>query len=348
MTEVTYRLSEPADKPAILGVLRQNAPGIDEWLRSAVFDWQFGPANTLVQGRPSFWIATVNGEVAGVNGMMPVNAWVCGQRSAALWSCDTLVLEKFRGLGIGKGLLQRVSEHAPLALGYGISDMSDPILAKVGWEAYDGVTGFYYSVSETGAKGAVKNLASSVLRATSLPVRQKAPDIEVKARPACFDDTHDRLWELGVDQLIATVIRDTAYLNWRYRDHPSFSYEVLEAFKNQELVAILVLRHDATESVVVDYIGPRENTQVMNSLLEAALSRLTAVGCRRIRCETSLPALQKSLKQFGFRPHSGQYRFRSYVNSEQLKQGQPDWFVMTGDSDNDCSQIAKVQKASSK
>ena len=209
MTEVIYRRSEPADKSAILGVLRQNAPGIDESLRSAIFDWQFGEANVLVQGLPAFWVATVNGEVAGVNGMMPVQTWIRGQRVPAIWSCDTLVLEKFRGLGIGKGLLQRVSQEASLVLSYGISDMSDPILAKVGWAPFDGVMGLYYSINESGTKGTIKNLASSVLRLTSAPVRPIDPVITVSCRPASFDTSHDQLWKTGIADDVGMVIRDT-------------------------------------------------------------------------------------------------------------------------------------------
>lgn len=348
MTEVIYRRSEPGDKSAILGVLRQNAPGIDEALRSAIFDWQFGDANVLVQGRPAFWVATVNDEVAGVNGMMPVQTWIRGQQVPSIWSCDTLVLEKFRGLGIGKGLLQRVSQEAPVVLGYGISDMSDPILAKVGWDPFDGVMGLYYSINEPGAKGTIKNIASSVLRLTGAPARPKDPVISVSSRPASFDGSHDQLWKSAIAEDVGMVIRDTAYLNWRYRDHPSFRYEVLEAFKNGQLQAVLVLRHDELESVIVDYVGERENVQLMNALLGLAVRKLIDSDSRRIRCETSLPALQRCLRQFGFRPYLGQFRFRSYAHPDHRQAQQPDWFVMTGDSDNDCSQISKTRNTLSK
>lgn len=348
MTEVIYRRSEPTDKSAILDVLRQNAPGIDEVLRSAIFEWQFGEANVLVQGRPGFWVATVNGKVAGVNGMMPVQAWVKGQQVPAIWSCDTLVLEQFRGLGIGKGLLQRVSHEAPFVLGYGISDMSDPILAKAGWAPFDGVMGLYYSISEPGTKGAIKNIASSVLRLTSAVARSKDPVISVSCRPASFDASHDHLWKSATAEDVGMVIRDTAYLNWRYRDHPSFRYEVLEAFKNGQLKAVLVLRHDELESVIVDYVGERQNVQLMNALLGFAVRKLIDSDSRRIRCETSLPMLQKCLRQFGFRPYLGQFRFRSHVHPDHRNAQQPDWFVMTGDSDNDCSQISKTRNTLSR
>ena len=268
--------------------------------------------------------------------------------SAKPGALHTLVLEKFRGLGIGKGLLIRVSQEESVVLGYGISDMSDPILARLGWVSFDGVMGLYYSINEMGPKGAIKNLASSVLRMTGTPMRSQDPVITVSSRSASFDSSHDRLWRSGVADHVGMVIRDTAYLNWRYRDHPVFRYEVLEAFKNGELKAILVLRHDECESVIVDYVGEHQNSQVMNALLDLAVSKLINSGSRRIRCETSLPVLQKSLRLFGFRPYSGQFRFRAYLQSDSLSLEQPDWFVMTGDSDNDCSQIGKKQNTQSR
>jgi len=348
MAEVSYRRSEPADKSAILCLLKQNVPHLDESLRSAVFDWQFGESNALVQGRPAFLIATVDGEIAGVNGMMPVLVWIRGQQSPAIWSCDTLVSEKYRGLGIGKGLLKRVQQEAPVVLGFGVSDMSDPIAAKLGWIPFDGVMSHFYAVSESGAKGKIKNLASNVRRLTSIPFRPKNSDISVTSRPASFDASHDQLWMTGLDDNVGTVVRDTAYLNWRYRDHPVFRYIALEAFKDGALLAILVLRHDEHESVIVDYVGARDDSQVMSMLLDEAVRQLIKLGSIRIRCETSLPVLQKCLRQFGFNPYSGQCRFRSFIHPEGLQHEQTDWFVMTGDSDNDCSQIAKLGNSNSK
>jgi hypothetical protein len=208
--------------------------------------------------------------------------------------------------------------------------------------------GLYYSINESGTKGTIKNLASSVLRLTSAPVRPIDPVITVSCRPASFDTSHDQLWKTGIADDVGMVIRDTAYLNWRYRDHPSFRYEVLEAFKSGQLKAVLVLRHDELESVIVDYVGEREKVQVMNALLGLAVRKLIDSDSRRIRCETSLPSLQKCLRQFGFRPYLGQFRFRSYMHPDLREAQQPDWFVMTGDSDNDCSQISKTRNTLSK
>ena len=346
--EVSYRQTEPADKPAILAILRQNAPGIPESLRSAIFDWQFGADYVLAQGQSTFWVATVNGEVAGVNGMMPVRLWSRDQEVPAIWSCDTVVLEKFRGLGIGKELLQRVSNHAPVVMGYGISDMSDPILAKGGWLPFDGVIGLFCSINEVGVKGHLKNMASTLMRLISIPFRQTALDIAVSIRSASFDSSHDVLWTHTLGEGMGVVIRDTAYLNWRYRDHPSLRYEVVEAATEDTIRAILVIRHEPLESVIVDYVGEPTNYRIMTPLVVHAVRKLVEQGTRRIRCETSLPTLQKCLRQMGFRVYSGQFRFRSHVQQKLQPTEQLNWFVMAGDSDNDCSKIGKARNTISR
>lgn len=342
MTTVNYRYAVQSDKQAILDLLKINTPAIPDGLRADLFDWQFVTANPLAKERAHFLVAEVDCVVAGVNGMMPVDVRVSGQSSRLIWSCDTLVSDQFRGMGIGKELLSRVSHEEPLVLGYGISDMSDPILAKLGWHHFSEVSTLFFYANETGIRGKAKNVMS-MLRSAPSSLKFSAPDVSVSDFAERFGEAHDALWHRVEADYPYAVVRDSGYLNWRYRDHPYLVYDVLEAQRNKNLAALLIIRHDPYESVIADFVGPANDHELMRQLVREAKDRLMARGVARIRCETSLSCLKQSLREAGFIDYPGPSRFRFFVGDTiSIPNSDMNWFVMTGDSDNESSQVGKI------
>lgn len=342
MQSVKYRYAEREDKEAILAVLQANAPAIPCEIRSQLFDWQFGGANPIAHEHPSFWLCEVDGVVAGVNGLMPIDLRFEGQVLRAIWSCDTLVSDQYRGLGIGKGLLTQVSKVLPVVLGFGISDLSDPILAKLGWHPYTGVTTHFYYGQEPGLRGGVKNLISA-MKSLKGKFFRLPPDIKIVMMTDRFGAAHDSLWRRVASDYDYAVVRNANYLNWRYRDHPVLKYEVHEAWMMDELLGSLVVRYDPHESVIADYLGGAQRDDVMLALVRDAVASLAKRGVARIRCETSSQALKRVLRHAGFIDYPRTSIFR-FVVSESLSEKVSDmnWFVMTGDSDNESSQVAKL------
>lgn len=348
MSPVHYRYATPSDKQAILSLLKTNTPMIPDSLRGSLFDWQFVDANPLAKDRASFWISEVDGQVAGINGMMPVDVRMAGQIARVIWSCDTLVSDRFRGLGIGKGLLSLVSNETSLVLGYGISDMSDPILAKLGWHHYPDVSTMFFYSNEAGVRGKAKNVLS-MLRSAPSGLKLAHSDVSITALSERFGAGHDALWQRVENEYPYAVVRNADYLNWRYRDHPVLSYDVLEARRAGDLIALMVIRHDFYEAVIADYVGPAQDEDVMRQLVRVAKDRLTTRGVARIRCETSLVGLKQILRDAGFIDYPGTSRFRFFVgDSIEIPKSEMNWFVMTGDSDNECSQVGKIFERAAK
>ncbi|MES2090619.1 MAG: hypothetical protein V4532_11665, partial [Pseudomonadota bacterium] len=341
MANIEFRKSTPADRGRILEILRVNAPHVPQELRVKLFDWQFGHANPHSDGRATFWLAVVDGEVSGVNGLVPVKLRYKGQNLLGAWSCDTLVPETHRGMGLGKGLLAKMSQEAAVVMAYGISDMSDTILVKLGWEINPDCRGLFYYVAEKGLKGLIKNTRSALPRWVNRPPQQ--PGLEIKTNESQrFGDEIDALWCASEAGYHSTVVRDAAYLNWRYRDHPCLHYVAYEARRAGVLVAVMIARHDAVESVIVDYCGPTEHEAEKGALLEAAVTDLSGRGTQRIRCETTDAVLLKLLGRSGFRQTNADFRFRAWSNQLGDSNLGVNWFLTAGDSDNDSSMVAKL------
>lgn len=59
---------------------------------------------------------------------------------------------------------------------------------------------------------------------------------------ACFDEGYDHFWPRVKDKYGVMLVRDRAYLQWRFRDLPHRQYRVLSARSGSEVMGYIVLR----------------------------------------------------------------------------------------------------------
>jgi hypothetical protein len=99
--------------------------------------------------------------------------------------------------------------------------------------------------------------------------------------------TIDRIEHLGpeIDALYAALaatetcllVRDAAYLQWRYLDHPEQPYEIYTARRRGVLAGVMVLRphHDSIANVctIADWMVPDRHPSVIEALLSTATTR---------------------------------------------------------------------------
>lgn len=70
-----------------------------------------------------------------------------------------------------------------------------------------------------------------------------------------FDERFDRLWEKACNKHEILVVRDKAFLNWRYVDNPRRTYEIYSAEDaGGSLIAYIVLRVTFFQKLKVGYI----------------------------------------------------------------------------------------------
>ncbi len=339
MATVRYRFSVPEDRDAILEVLGAEKTAAQRRAREASFDWQYGRANPHDDGGSPFLVVTVDEQIAGVNGRMPVRVRYRGEAMRASWSCDLAVAPGFRHRGFGKALCARLPGEGEVALVYGISDQSDPIFEQLGWALASDLHCLFFSVAEAGVKGRLKNARSALMR-RALGRRGAGVFDVVRYEGEGFGAEVDALWDACVSGYESVIERDAAYLNWRYRDHPGLAYVAYHARRAGQLRGVLVVRPDALESVIADYCGPVGDAELKRALVEPAVADLCRSGTTRIRCETTDPELLAVLERAGFRRTKWRCRFRVWSRREADRGRAEGWFLMTGDSDNDLGAIA--------
>ena len=325
------RAYETSDRDQLIRLLAVGRPTGYEARKRAIFDWQFQHNPDSMRCSP-FVVGESDGEVVALSGLMPVRVRFQGVSRAACWSCDTYVSPQSRGRGFGKQLVRHVSEAAPVMLGFGISDMSDPIFHSFGWRLHPRVQLVFFHVAELGMKGAIKNCLTRFASLRSF----SRPAVDVELVDGWRDELRgelDELWADCADGYVNAVERDGAYLGWKYFGHPVHRYRGYALRRSGVLRGLMIARHHPEESVIVDYCGPANDRDVMLDLVTSTLRDLVARGTARVRCETTHPPLLSALHEVGF--VSSHYASRFRVHARDAADAVGDWLVMTGDSDGD-------------
>ena len=98
-----------------------------------------------------------------------------------------------------------------------------------------------------------------------------------------MDDSFDRLWARSRQSFPNMVVRDRAYLQWRYRDKVGIDYTILTARDpDDELLAFVVLRTFEKDGVrqghIVDMLSDPDHPGTVGPLVVSALRTLREQG----------------------------------------------------------------------
>jgi hypothetical protein len=160
-----------------------------------------------------------------------------------------------------------------------------------------------------------------------------------------FDESIDCLWNQVRSQIRFAVVRDAAYLTWRYMKRPGKLFQVLGAIRDGRVVGYCIFRDDLVRpgcwrvGVLMDLVA----TDLMAAiyLVEAALTRMRAARCGYVLAlahpeSPTAPILAAT----GFTPDlsAGDVIFacRPYDASLDLSslQQPADWLLTYGDTDH--------------
>jgi GNAT superfamily N-acetyltransferase len=214
------------------------------WLSDEEFEWWY-ERNPVRPGTIS--LAVEDGRVAGMLAMSYARMRFGGREALAAFAIDGATHPDFRGRGIFQKLElenERLAAEAGADMGVGFTNpMAGPILVgKVGW-----------------ADVRRLRLWARVLRPLEL-VRRRGRVGGLRARP---DSARvRRLEQFGPDAAEAAsrvafpdhVVRDEAYLNWRYADSPR-GYRCFGSFRDGQLTGFAVLGHKLYRGISTAYVA---------------------------------------------------------------------------------------------
>jgi Acetyltransferase (GNAT) domain len=282
------RRYRPEDKAAVISVLRES---IEDWhgdWAEAYWAWKF---ERNPHGRALIWVGDDAGRIAGCYIWNPVRLNLGGETLLGAQSVDAATHTDYRGRGLFTELARAAAadeEAGELALVYAF-----PVEAAVRGQVRVGFE----------PRFTLTPLHRPLLAA---PRRKRRDGLEIE-EAASFDSRFDAFrsgggaWQLAVQ-------RDAEYLEWRYHQHPTRSYETFACSEASEFRGYCVLAIESSSrrlrrGYVIDLQVLERSRPAAALLTEEALRRLRARGARvAVSWAGPSGAEQDALASAGFSP----------------------------------------------
>ena len=98
-----------------------------------------------------------------------------------------------------------------------------------------------------------------------------------------FDASFDEFWERARDQQGISILKNAAYLNWRYNNHPIYRYTKIGWRRASELCGFVILSRrnlmDMDTMMIVDILTRDKSPRSMCSLIAEAVTHARQQGC---------------------------------------------------------------------
>jgi len=251
------------------------------------WNWEFcrNPA-----GFTQAFIAVVGDDIVGQYAVLPVRLKIMGETVFGTLGVDAMTHPKYRHQGMFVALANVL--YAALARnGFPITyafpnEASAPVVFKrLNW-SYVCTLPIYVRpiniakiaeifvplhISLSFASKALKSFPKTFLKRAKVS-RKGEYNVKWVKR---FDDRVDSLWTRESGRYKIAVIRDKAYLNWRYCDNPERDYRIIIAEKEDNLLGYMVVRCQSRfglkGGMIVDLLVQHDRDYIFHILMHRAL-----------------------------------------------------------------------------
>lgn len=197
-------------------------------------------------------VAVVDGQLAGQATAYVCNVFCNGVILPISWGCDTFVLPQYRGRGLGKMLQKYLHEHVENFSSAGYSPLNGIIKRKCGAQELFVNDFVYYPVSNL-INFAVRKLLQKefckdiIIPSCSFPIYYY---LNCKKRSSEFDVWIERYEDVSEEiisfmkqtlqsQYDFYVVRDKAYMQWKYVENPSMTFKMMTVRKNGCIMGVI-------------------------------------------------------------------------------------------------------------
>lgn len=288
--------------------------------------WQFldTPAAKIVPMQS--WVAERDGTIVGFLGAFPTRIKVLDQEFVIYHDCDLLVAPHARQQGVAKRLVQAYSESAsPLLSCMGYAPLNGRIRQQLGYHPAHLTPQVLRPLKMTGiaryllTNGQIPRViryppiswiisASAVGLGTAVSLLNRIllppPTPAIRVEPALFaNNEFDHLWKTLRQQFPVAVVRDQAFVQWRFIDDPVFTNTVLVARKcDGTLSGYLATRVFQAKGMrigrILDVFAPFAAPDVIHALIRSALELFSNERADIASCVGLIPALRRLITPY--------------------------------------------------
>lgn len=282
------------------------------------FEWQF------VVPRHKNFIVKKDEQIISHAGIINPSFVVQNKKvRIGFWAC--LITEPaYRKSGVGVFLNREIEKEMDAVYSTGINKEGMKLFTGLGW-------------TDAG------NLHRWVVKKFEKVINQA---VEI----ASFDKSWDESWSKIKNRFVATTDRTSAYLNWRFINHPQTKYQVFGIKDKEGYDGYIVLRLEGKELRavrIVDFVA--KDGQAEKELLKAALNYAHEKRSDFLDFFCSSKIYAKSLEDLGFNNADNETpvfilpidNSRKYINwaykiiNPELNIKKEYWFIVKADGDKD-------------
>lgn len=319
-----YRLVayDPSQRDAYLGLLRE-AWG-EGSMTAAEFDWWFGgnPAGSLLS------TAELDGRVVGVAGHSLARLVLDGQERLGQFSVHATTHASARGLGIFQALELRHEQEgtergSQVVLAFASAPTSPLFTGPLGWTAIDRRRVWLRPLR--GVAGRAFGRAPQTGLAPPRGSAWRDGGVAVH-RVERFGPEADAAYRAAVPRLANHVVRDAAYLNWRFLDSP----RGYRAFASTAGFAVLghKLHRGVSLAVLAECVAPAREAW---ALVRRCIAEARGAEAIAVVPPAGLP--RAALLALGFMPSPVSLDFMGKGLAGRLETAPSAWRVSLGDTD---------------
>jgi len=206
-----------------------------------------------------------------------------GKLMRGLAICDVMVYPKFRGIKTLKllsSIMPREAVKDGIIIGYGFPNINTLLRPALSLGVYEKVE----DVLEGSKDVTFKNNSTRYA---------------FRFFPLDYSDTRiDHLWDSCKNNLALSVVRNRHYLEWRYKNHPFFHYELwgLRKRLGRQLLGIVILRREKDRALLIDFLSMKD---MLKPLFHKVENYLYSAGMKTLSLWFP-PFMEKQIGAFGF------------------------------------------------
>ena len=308
----TYRRYRDGDRRGVLPSYAKCFGPTTASLLDAVFEWKY--LDRPDQG-PLVDILESSGEIVGWNGALPVRFKIEGETTPGVWSTDTHVAPDHRT--VTGWFLHQVDENTPgIKLGmpneamYSIASAMESVIDLDQLQHLKTCLNLGGVLRARGANALLCWVSGllywPVPRAFDFGARLRADRSVTVSQIPHFDGRFDELWRTASRDYRGIMVRDQAFLSWRFDRCPNRGYTRYVADRDGDVVGYLVTRESrwkgGIRGRIVDYLVSREDTRAFDALVSAALRDFGARGAVSVACSVASTRTEhiRQLRRHGF------------------------------------------------
>lgn len=276
------------------------------------WEWQYlrSPFSTDIQ----VFVAECGTELAGATTRLPFDLRRGGETVRAYFSVESMVHPDYRRRGIMKSLYRQTADVMPLLYSKGTNP-----------DMYELLIGFGYKVVRPNTY-LVKYLSPWKLALQRYDLYKATPRFSDQgAREDGFEPVRtfgqefDDFWGRVAGGFPGIVVKDSAYMNWRYVEIPHKKYHLYYKVKEGKIVCALVLRTGGYACWIVDLIWDPAAGDEPGATVRTWARTLKEQGYLKMICWGTYRSFREALIRNGFTDRGTSPRFSVFAFPETIE-----------------------------